>query len=51
MEIGSPTEMEKEAAGRQAEQEQKEGERAGQRPTKKDREEDGGAEKNLQQAA
>jgi len=51
METGSPTEIEKEAAGRQEEQQQKEGEGAGQRPTKKDREQDGGAEKNLQRAA
>jgi len=49
METGSPTEIEKEAARRQAKQQQKEG--AGQRPTKKDREQDGGAVKHLQRAA
>ena len=48
METGSPTEIEKEAARRQAKQQQKEG--AGQRPTKKDGEQDTDAEKNLQRA-
>ena len=44
-EAGNATQMEKGAAGREEERQQKEGEGAGQRPTKKDGEQDGDAEK------